>query len=261
MCGVVGRSMADVNVPSGIERKLQRRWAQLRDASIDERDKAAITEFVDHRREIEGVARNSRIHDLSTLRCASERAEVPLVDTDLGDDRTLFRILTAPTPDGYGLKRDGSAMFGYKRALRVFFRFLDEEPDYDPYPFWGRIELPSWDISGAASEDEMLTADEVEQLKAAADYPRDRAIISFLADMALRATALLSMKRGHGHLDGPEPWFEVNDEMPDGLKGFDSEPPILYSRSELRAFMNDHHPDPRPQAPVVAAAGRTLRPR
>lgn len=245
--------MADVNDPSGIARKLQRQWELLDEASIDDRDRAAIESFVNHRREIEGVSRNTRTRDLSTLRCATERADVALVAMELADVRSLFRVLTSP--DGYDLDREGSAMFGYKRALRLFFRFLDDEPDYGSYPFHDRIELPTWDVKGATSEDEMLTADEVEALKRAAEFPRDRAIIAFLADMALRATALLSMRRGDIHLDGPEPWFEPNDEMVDGLKGFDSEPPILYSRAELRSFVHDHHPDDRPEAPLWPLLG------
>lgn len=244
--------MVDVNDASGMGRQLQRQWDLLEEADIPDKDREAIAAFVGHRREIEDRARSTRRTDLSALRCASERAAVPLLDMELADVRRLFKRLTAPeSSGGYGLDRQGSGMFDYKRSLRVFFQWLDAEPGYDDYPFGDRIEIPDRDVEGAATEDEMLTPDEVEAMKQAARYARDRAIIDLLADVCPRVTLLLGLRVGDVDLEGPEPSFTPNDAVVDGHKGVDQEPiPILYSRGELRSWIRNNHPDPRDHAPL-----------
>jgi len=249
--------MVDVSDPSGIDDKLDRRWAQLEAASIDGRDREAIRAFVSHRRDVEDRARTTLTHDLSTLRCASERADCPLVEMDRTDVRSLLGSLTAPKHQGgYGLARDGSGIFGYKRALRVFFDWLDDEPGYGSYSFHDSIDLPTMDVDGAGARDEMLSPEEIEALKGAARTPRDAALIDFLADTALRVTALLSLRVGDLDLEGDEPSF-VLPELEDGDKGAgDVARPILYSRGELRAYLTNHHIDPREEAPLWPVAHR-----
>lgn len=236
--------MVDVNDPSGIGDKLQKRREQVREADIDDRDRAAILEFVNHRK-AEGLARNTRRRDLSTLRCASERADTPLVDMSLGDVRQLMNILVTPTDEGgYGLEPDGTGMFGYKRSLKVFFRYLDELEEHADYPFYDDISLPDLEVQGSANREEMLSGDEIEALKDAARNPRDRAFIALLADIGGRVTMLLSLRVGDVHLDGDEPFFEPNQDVEDGHKDLEStEIPILYSRAEVRTFVRHHHPD------------------
>lgn len=96
--------MVDVNDPSGLGHKLKRRWEQLEDADIDDRDRSAIEAFVKYRRDVEDRARSTRTSDLSTLRCASERAETPLVDMAFSDVRRLLNVLVTPRDEGgYGL--------------------------------------------------------------------------------------------------------------------------------------------------------------
>lgn len=244
--------MADVNDVSGMDRKLERQWRLLEDADISEVDRAAIADFVDHRREIEECARSTRRTDLSNLRCASERADLPLTEMNLADVRRLFDMLTTPRDDGgYGLDPSGSGMFDYKRALRVFFDWLDEDPEHGAFPFGDRIELPSRDVQGAASKDEMLTPDEVEAMKTTARYARDRALIDLVADVCPRVTLLLGLRVGDIDLEGAEPSFTPNDQVVDGHKGVDDEPiPILYSRAELRTWIRHNHPDPRDHVPL-----------
>ncbi|PSP80144.1 integrase [Halobacteriales archaeon QS_1_68_20] len=244
--------MVDVNDASGMGKQLQRQWELLEEADIPDADRAAISAFVTHRREIEDTARSTRRTDLSNLRCASERADVPLTEMDLADVRDLFDTLTTSRDQGgYGLDPSGSGMFDYKRALRVFFDWLDGDPEYGDYPFADRITLPDRDVQGAATEDEMLTPEEVERLKDAANHPRDRALIALLADVCPRVTLLLGLRVGDVSLDGDEPWFRPNPNVEDGHKGVDDDPiPILYSRGELRSWVNQHHPDPRDHAPL-----------
>jgi integrase len=247
--------MVDVNEPTRLQRKLDRRWEQLETASIDARDKTAITAFVEYRRDVENRARSTLTNDLSQLRCASERADVPLIEMTFGDVRRLLSTLVTPTEDGgYGLDPDGTGMYGYKRALRIFFRFLDESDDYGEFSFHEDIEIPTVEMSGAGSREEMLTGSDIEQLKNAATSARDRALIALLADIGGRIGLLLSLRRKDMFLDGEEPYFVPNENVVDGHKNLGSERiPILYSRAELRSYLRQHHPDKaNPNAPLWA---------
>lgn len=134
----------------------------------------------------------------------------------------------------------------------MFFRFLDEDSEYDDYPFHERIELPDVEVKGAADRDEMLTSEDIETLKDAATNPRDRALINLLADVGGRIMMVLSLRRGDVHLDDDEPYFEPNTDVVDGHKDLAStEIPILYSRAELRTYVRHHHPDKaNPKAPL-----------
>lgn len=247
--------MVDVNEPTRLQKKLDRRWDQLEEAAIDDRDREAIREFVEFRRDVEDRARSTLTNDLSQLRCSSERAETPLVEMRFGDLRQLLSTLVTPRDQGgYGLDPDGTGMYGYKRALRIFFRFLDEAEDYGDYPWHEDVELPTLEMSGAGSRDEMLTGDDIEALKDAAKCPRDRALIAMLADIGGRIGMILSLRRKDMHLDGDEPYFEPNEDVVDGLKDLDSSQiPLLYSRAEVRTYLRNHHPDKsNPNAPVWA---------
>jgi integrase len=243
--------MADIDDPTKRNKKLERRWAQLYDADIDERDRDAIERFVNYRRDVENVAISTRIADLSTLRCASDRAETPLVDMELADaQRFLGRLVRPESAGGWGLDPDGSGAWGYRRALRVFYKWADVQPDLPDIDWVDRIELPDIELEGAADRDEMLLPDEIETLKDACENPRDRAIIAFLADTALRVAALCSLRVGDIDLDGEEPSFSPNEDAV-ALKSLDRDDlPILYSRAELRTWLRTHHPDPRDEAPL-----------
>lgn len=238
--------MVNVNDPGRIQQKLDRQWQKLEDADIDERDREAITAFVQDRRDRQDVSRNTRINDLSGTRCAAERADFLLVEADHADVRRLFRTLAKPkAQDGYGLDPDGSGMYNYKRALTCFYQFLDAEPEYGTFSWHDEIELPKMEAKGSSERDLMLTATEVEKLKDGTRNPRDRAIVALLADVGGRITLLLSLRVGDVHLEGDAPYFKPNSDLPDGLKKFASERiPILYSRADLRVYLNQHHPEP-----------------
>ncbi|WP_158056006.1 site-specific integrase [Halorussus halophilus] len=244
--------MTNINDTNNVTGKLERQWELLEEAEIDERDREAIREFVElHRRSVENCAPNTLINDLTNLRMASKRAETPLREMDMKGVRKLLSALTTPkNRGGYGLDPDGGGIFGYKRALRVFFDWLDDDPDYGDYEFAERIELPSQQTD-RVGEDQMLEPSEVEKLKEKARNPRDRALIQFLADTGARISLASQLRVGDIHdLDTNRPTFTPN---PDGRghKGApDKNYPILYSRAELRAYINQHHVDTRPEAPL-----------
>ncbi|MWG34785.1 tyrosine-type recombinase/integrase [Halomarina oriensis] len=247
--------MVDVNEPTRIAHRLNRSWELLEDADINDRDRDAIRAFVTWRRDSKGLARNTLRSDISNLKCSAERAAVPLLDMGLEDVERLFSTLVAPSDaGGYGLSRDGSAIFGYSRTLRLFFRYLDGRDSYDAYAFHDDIELPEVEVRGASNRDAMLTGEEIEAIKDATTNARDRALVSLLGDIGGRIGLVLSLRVGDVHLDGDEPYLTPNTDVEDGLKDLSLEAiPILHSRADLRAWLRHPHPAPdMDEAPLWA---------
>jgi integrase/recombinase XerD len=244
--------MVNVNDANNAQGKLENQWENLRDADIPEKDRETIEQFVRlERKGNQGLATNTLTSDLSTLRNASERAETPLVEMDMADVQSLLGTLTAPkSAGGYGLDPSGSGMYNYKRSLRVFFRWLDDQPRYGDFDLAESIELPSQRAS-RVDEQDMLDQDDIAELRDAATNPRDRALIEFLADTGARVGLASQLRVGDIYdLDTQRPYYRPN---PNGVghKGApNKEYPILHSHAELRQYINHHHVDPRDGAPL-----------
>jgi len=244
--------MVDVNDTNNTHGKLEREWENLYSADIDQRDRQAIEEFVRFERKgNQNRKPNTLISDLGVLRRSSNRAEVPLVEMKMTDVRTLLGVLTRPeSQGGYGLDANGSGVFGYKRALRIFFEWLDGEPEYGDFGFYHDIELPSQRAERVSGE-ETLEQEDVEALKAAARNPRDRALIEFLADTAARISLASQLRVGDIYdLDSDRPYYKPNPHGENHKNAPNKQYPILYSRAELRSYVTTHHIDRRDKAPL-----------
>lgn len=244
--------MVDVNDTNNTDGKLENEWENLYDADIDERDRRLIEEFVRLEREgNQSLRPNTLISDLGVLRRSSERAETPLVEMDMTDVRAFLGVLTRPkNKGGYGLDANGSGVFGYKRGLRVFFEWLDQEPEYDDFGFYENIELPS-QRAERVSKEETLNQEDVEALKTAARNPRDRALIEFLADTAARISLASQLRVGDIYdLETDRPYYKPNPNGENHKNAPNKQYPILYSRAELRSYINTHHIDRRDGAPL-----------
>lgn len=244
--------MANVNDTNNTRGKLDREWEMLYNADINKRDRQAIEEFVRFERKgNQGCKPNTLISDLGALRRASTRAETPLVEMTMADIRAFLGVLTRPEEQGgYGLAADGSGVFGYKRALRVFFEWMDSESDYGDFGFAQNIELPSQQAD-RVSEDQTLDQEDVEALKEAARNPRDRALIEFLADTAARVSLASQLRVGDIYnLDTERPYYKPNPNGEGHKDAPNKRYPILYSRAELRTYINHHHEDQREESPL-----------
>lgn len=242
----------DVNDTNNTSQKLEGQWKLLKEAEIDDADRNAIRTFVRVQRQgNENRPPNTIASDLSCLRLASYHADGPLVEMDRAGSRDLIATLTAPKSEGgRGLTPGSSGMNGYKRALRIFFRWLNEQPDYSDFPFWESIEVDSQSI-GRIDEDQLLTEEDIQLLKDGTRNTRDATIIEFLADCAARVSLATQLRIKDIHdLDTTRPYFTPNPNG-EGHKGApDKQYPILRSRADLRTWINYHHPDPRPVAPL-----------
>jgi len=244
----------NVNDTGNLSGKHARRIQQVEDADIPDADRDAILSFHEHRK-AKGKKPSTLTTDLSTLRCASERADVPLTDMSKSDAEDLFRILVAPKEDGgYDLDPEGGGMFNYTRSFRVFFRWLNGREEYGGFEWWNDIETPDQTVE-RQPEDERLTPDDVEDLREAAgrgrNTQRDRALVAFLAD-GPRITLATQLRVKDVHPEGKDPYWTPNDDAETGHKGMDnSKRTILWSAVEVRSWLNLGHPDPdNPDAPL-----------
>lgn len=247
--------MVDVTDTGRANRKLERQWALLDDANIDDRDREQISEFVTHRGEIEEKAAGTLINDLKALRLGSERARCPLVEMDMADVRALFDELTTPKEDGgYGLTPDAGGIYNYRRGLRVFFKFLDAERDDDRYDFWERIDVPQANLGTSYDREQLLSEEEVTALKNHTRNRRDRVLIDFLADVPARISLATSLRCGDiGDLESEDPTFTPNEEALNLKRVPIREYPIMYSVGELQTWLAIDHPeapDPHDEAPL-----------
>ncbi|AUV82888.1 integrase [Salinigranum rubrum] len=242
----------NVDDTNNTARKLERQWELLEEADINDTDRKTIARFVRvQRKGNEALEKNTLIADLSRLRCASTWSESPLVEMNYADVQDLMDfLLTSKRQGGRGLSPDGTAFNGYKDIFRVFFRWLTEQPNQSDFPFWEEIETKSQSIN-RIDEEQLLSEEDINLLKEGTRNPRDATIIEFLADSGARITLATQLRVKDIHdLDTKRPYFTPNPNG-EGHKGApDKQYPILRSRADIRAWINQYHPDPRPIAPL-----------
>lgn len=244
--------MVNVDDTNNTTGKLERQWEKLYNADIDQRDRQAIEEFVRFERKgNQGRSPNTLISDLSILRWSSKLAEVPLVEMEITDLRTLLSVLTRPeSRGGRGLDPNKGGIYGYRRGLKVFFKWLDGEAAYGDYSFYEDLKTSS-QRAERVNEEETLDEGDIEALKAAARNPRDRALIEFLADTAARISLASQLRIGDVYnIETDRPYYRPNPNGKNHKNAPNKRYPILYSRAELRSYINTHHIDQRDEAPL-----------
>jgi len=228
--------------------RLDKARENLAEADIDDRDRTAISQFADHREINEGVAHSTLRDDIEDLRRLSERADRHLIEFESVKDANAVLKRNAREYDVSERSNDN-----YRKAIRVFFEWLDEDDDHDAYGWWDEVTIPSRETK-SLDPDEVLSPAEVEQLRQAATHAREKALIEFLADTGMRITAALQLRRRDvSDLDTRQPTVATNRDGA-GQKGMDPLPrPIIHSAQHLRVYLNEHHPDDHPRAPVFAS--------
>jgi integrase len=243
--------MANVNDTSRVSSRLENQWELLEAADINERDRAAIRAFCEYRRDVDDLKPSSLISNLSPLRLGAERANVPLVDMGEREFVSFVDLLKTPKDEGgYGLD-PATGTRRYKYPLRVLFGWMDERDAYGDYPFYEDITLADT-MGESVDRDHTLSRAEVLALKRGAKYPRDKALIGFLADTGGRKTLVLNLRVGDiKDLDEEVPAYVPNTE---GIAQKDvpiQKYPILHARAEIRTYLNRHHVDAdTPEAPL-----------
>lgn len=136
----------------------------------------------------------------------------------------------------------------YSLALRKFYKVhpqdgLDEEA----------IPVPKQE-STSVDPDDMLTRDEIQELRASATNSRDLAMFDFLLYTGQRISAMVTLQIKHLDLD--EGRFSLNGEA-EGLKGANEHGKwrdLLLSQASIRQWLQTGHPCPNdPEAHVFTA--------
>lgn len=238
-----GTHMVAVDDAHSWNKQLDRAFRNLADAAIDDRDREAIEAFADHRRYTEDVATSTLVTDVDTLRRCAERSKTPLVDFEgVADTNAILKINQS------AFDVSDSSNDNYRRALRVFFAWLDDQEG--GYGWWEDVIIPHREVQ-ELDPTTFLDLGDVRALVDAADHPRDKALVEFLADTGMRVTAAMQVKRGGVEgLDGPNPTFTPNRDG-EGQKGIKTLPlPIIQSQQYLRVWLREYHPEDHPDAPV-----------
>jgi integrase len=172
-------------------------------------------------------------------KCRRFAYDVDLLDTN----ETALKELLQQHKDGRHeeVKDDGltnGSLRLYSISLRKFYK-VHSDARIDPE----EIPVPIQEES-AVDPDDMLTRDEIQELRDAARNNRDLAIFDFLLYTGQRASATRTLKIKHLKLQ--EGRFRLNGEE-EGLKGADENGKwrdLLLSQSSLRQWLQTGHPDP-----------------
>lgn len=137
----------------------------------------------------------------------------------------------------------------YQDTLRVFHEYHD-------------FGVERTDIATVKQEDtkirpeDMLTKEEIHDLRDACDHPRDKAIFDLFMytgqrSYAIRTLRIKDIDIGNGR-------YRLNPNV-DGLKGADENGdtrPLLLAQASVARWINEYHPDPEPEHYVICSKGK-----
>jgi site-specific recombinase XerD len=247
--------MAHVDDVRDITGQLDSQWAKLdtarEEGRLTDKDHTAITDYMTYKARRVGSAGTVKTY-LSRLRVSAERAHKPLVEFDGVAD--IEELLDRHEDAG---ATTASALNNHLSALRRFYKWPDSTQEYGEYRWRLLIENvePSSQNPGTDPVDPafVLDSEELQALQDAATHPRDKALIAFLGDAGPRITLALQMKRGHVRVDGTDtPTFRPNPEGEGHKKVPDEWYRLHESQQQLRVWLNNHHPDDHPEAPLFS---------
>lgn len=156
--------------------------------------------------------------------------------TELNAVMQAFHDGTAHNVKDEGLSKGG--IRGYQNALRQFY-YYHEDLGVDPED----ITLFNSQYNGVDPAD-MLTREEIQAIRDAADCTRDRALFDFLIYTGQRNTATRSIRIKDLDLENNK--FRLNPDA-DGLKGAEKNGKwrdLLLSAATIRQYLNTEHPAP-----------------
>lgn len=233
------------------ERRQVRAGPYLGEFTTEER--AAIEEFLDARDSqvvaipSDGMKTTDSGHSLrsycNTLRMTAERASFNLTEATAADvNQFMDGLMSGSNPH---VKDDGLSertVNSYQGVLRKFYDY-HEALGVDPK----RIEIVSVDKT-PVDERDMFTRAEIDDLRAAIDNNRDRALFELLLNTGQRVTAIQTLRVKD--IDIEEKAIYLNPEA-DGLKGADragNKRPMLGAFRACRDWLRDHPAADDPEA-------------
>jgi len=126
----------------------------------------------------------------------------------------------------------------YQFSLRNFYRY-HSDLGVDPQ----HIATYNNDADASVDPDDMLTRDEIEQLKDAASHPMDKMVFELLLYTGLRDNAARTLRVKD--IDLEQGVYQFNPTVDYGLKGADErngKRPLLFAEGSVRNWINNYHP-------------------
>jgi integrase len=185
------------------------------------------------------------------LKRIAERMDVRLIDATADDINELMTAMQKG--DHQAVSDEGLAnnsIRNYQGVARRFYRYHEDlgvEPE--------DIPLISGDDTHVDDRD-MLTSDEIDRIRSAAEHPRDLAIFDLLLYTGQRNTAIRSLRIRD--IDFDENVYYLNEEA-DGLKRADetgSKRPLLGAVSSIREWLRYHPDSDNPNAYLITGKPR-----
>jgi integrase len=247
------RRSADRSIfdPNNYRQRLQNQLELVQTDLDHQADADAIMRWANQQRDLAATTVTGR---LNCIRKLAERSATPLTEIESAD--VVYELLGAlgdgTHPD---VKDDGlsdGTLRQYRQAARLFFRDeLGRE--------WGEdIEIGQPDASPVSPE-QILTSDEIDALLEACTTPRDSAVIAFLTVTGQRITATLSIRVGDVEFGDRTATVHLNDDAV-GLKGASGPRPLLWSRSYIANWLENHPRRGDPEAPLFCTTQGGQRP-
>lgn len=227
--------MADTDDVQAYASKFENQLEKLREADIDERDRDAILKLVRQWDSEHSINQGTIVSYINRLRLSSERADMPLVEMDKDAVDSFVFDLKHETELAEGTLRN------YRKALRKFFDERGED--------WAE------DIKIGASPErnvdpnELLEEEEIRDLLDAATNPRDKALLSLLADTGLRIGAVCSLRIRDIDLSDDVGTININEEA--NVKGASGRIPLTWSEGYVGSWLNSHPRRDEPDAALI----------
>lgn len=185
------------------------------------------------------------------LKRIAERMEVDLTEATAED---VNRLMTAMRKGDHPDVKDGglanNSIRNYQGVARRFYRYHDD------------LRVDPEDIMMVTGDDthvddrDMLTPEEIDRIRNAADHPRDLAIFDLLLYTGQRNTAIRSLRIRDVDLD--EGVYYLNEDA-EGLKGADEtakKRPLLGAVGSIREWLRYHPDSENPDAYLITGKPR-----
>lgn len=216
--------MADTDDVQKYGQTFQNQLEKVRDSDIPDADRDAILSYVRAEDSRGDVNQGTVVSTMNRLRLSSERGDTDLVEMDLDDVNDLLFTLK----HDHGLS--AGTLRNYRKALRKFYDARDKE--------WAE------DIKIGASPErnvdpnDLLEEEEVRDLLDACSNPRDKALLSLLADTGLRIGAICSLRLRDIDLVDDIGKVTINEEG--NVKGASGTVPLTWSEGYVSSWLNVH---------------------
>ena len=145
----------------------------------------------------------------------------------------------------------------YKKVTKKFFKSLYE--DSDDIPKWVK-KLKLENVDSPVQPSDLLTTDEMDKLMAACRHPRDKALISVLADSGMRIGALASCRIKNVEFNQYGAIIYISKTSTSRKKAQPKGIPITWSTGFLNQWLSVHPLRDDPEAPLWITLNKNQEP-